>query len=186
MRRDGKPASASWQVGSVTADATVEAAFARPIAAWRGPGSVSVSSDGSTHTAVPYAPGAFENWDGAPCDGSAQPECDVSSVVDSASLPAAVFRPFVVDGIKSLAFGLGYHGAGPDHFRVSFQDAPGAGFAPVADLESLSPGAVTALARLQVPVHLLPWGAGRLPDRGLRRLEQLRDGERRRAGAGAA
>ena len=140
--------------GSVTADATVEAAFARPAAAWRGPGSVSLN--GSTHTAVPYAPGAFENWAGAPCDGSAQPECDVSSVMASASLPAAVFRPFAVGGIKSLAFGLGYHGDPPDHFEVSFRDASDAGFTPVPGLGSLAPGSEPA--RLPVPVHLLPWG----------------------------
>ena len=141
--------------GSVTADATVEAAFARPVAPWRGPGSVSVSPDGSTHTAVPYAPGAFENWAGAPCDGSAQPECDVSSVADSADLPVAVFRPFAVGGIKSLAFGLGYHGADPDHFRVSFRDGMSSGFTPVPSLERLAPD--SGPARLAVSVHLLPW-----------------------------
>ena len=142
--------------GSLSAGATAEAAFARPPAAWRGPGSVSTSPDGPTHTAVPYAPGAFENWAGAPCDGSAQPECDVSSVADSAGFPAAVFRPFAVGGIKSLAFGLGYHGDPPDHFEVSFRDASGAGFMPVPGLESLAPS--SGPARLAVPVHLLPWG----------------------------
>ena len=142
--------------GSLSAGATVEAAFARAPAAWRGPGSVSVSLSGSTHTAVPYAPGAFENWAGAPCDGSAQPECDVSSVADSAGFPAAVFRPFAVGGIKSLAFGLGYHGDPPDHFEVSFRDASDAGFTPVPGLGSLAPGSEPA--RLAVPVHLLPWG----------------------------
>ena len=144
--------------GSLSAGATAEAAFARPPAAWRGPGSVSTSPDGPTHTAVPYAPGAFENWAGAPCDGSAQPECDVSSVADSAGFPAAVFRPFAVGGIKSLAFGLGYHGDPPDHFEVSFRDASGAGFMPVPGLESLAPS--SGPARLAVPVHLLPWGVG--------------------------
>ena len=144
--------------GSLSADATATAAFARSPAAWRGPGSVSVSPNGPTHTAVPYAPGAFENWAGAPCDGSARPECDVSSVADSARLPVAVFRPFVVGGIKSLAFGLGYHGVAPDHFEVSFQDAPGAGFTPVPSLERLASSSEPA--RLAVSVHLLPWGVG--------------------------
>ena len=150
----------------------------RPVTAWSGPGSVSASASGSrvTHTAVPYAPGTFENWNGAPCDGSAQPECDVSSVMASASLPTAVFRPFVVNGIKSLAFGLGYHGADPDHFRVSFQDASGAGFTPVPSLERLMPRSRAGAAfGVRTPVAVEP---GQLPDRGLRRPEQLRDGDR--------
>ena len=73
-------------------------------------------------------------------------------------LPIAVFRPFVVGGIKSLAFGLGYHGVAPDHFEVSFRDGPGAGFTPVPGLQSLAPG--SAPARLAVSVHRLPWGLG--------------------------
>ena len=145
--------------GSLSADATATATFGlRPPAAWRGPGSVSASPNGPTHTADPYVPGAFENWDGAPCDGSKELECDVSSVADSEGLPVAVFRPFAVDGIKSLAFGLGYHGADPDHFRVSLLDALGSGFTPVPGLGSLAPG--SAPARLAVSVHLLPWGLG--------------------------
>ena len=146
-------------VGSAAADATVEATFEEgPFAAWRGPGSVSVPSDGSTRIAVPYAPGAFEGWDGAPCDGSKQPECDVSSVTAGERLPTAAFRPFVAGGIKSLAFGLGYHGEAPDHFMVSFRDAPGAGFTPVPGLGEVAPG--SGPARLLVSVHLLPWGRG--------------------------
>ena len=145
--------------GSLSADATATATFGlRPPAAWRGPGSVSVSLSGSTHTAVPYAPGAFEGWDGAPCDGSREPACDVSPVMAGEGLPVAVFRPFVVGGIKSLAFGLGYHGDPPDHFEVSFQDAMGAGFTPVPSLGSLAPG--SGPARLAVSVHLLPWEVG--------------------------
>ena len=153
-------------------------------AAWRGPGSVSLSADAATHTAVPYAPGAFEGWTGAPCEGSKQLECDVSSVMAGEGLPTAVFRPFVLDGIKSLAFGLGYHGGAPNHFMVSLQDGMDAGFTSVPGLESLAPG--PGAVRVSVPVHLLPWARGRLPDRGLRRLGQLRDGERRRAEARAA
>ena len=130
----------------------------RPPAAWMGPGPVRISADGPAHTAVPYAPGAFENWAGAPCDGSTQPECDVSSVMAEEALPVAVFRPFVVGGIKSLVFGLDYHGAPPDHFMVSFQDAPDSGFTPVPGLESLAPG--SWFARLPVSVHLLPWVLG--------------------------
>ena len=146
-------------IGSATAGATVEATFEEgPFAAWRGPGSVSAPSDGSTRIAVPYAPGAFEGWDGAPCDGSKQPECDVSSVTAGERLPTAAFRPFVPAGIKSLAFGLGYHGEAPDHFMVSFRDAPGTGFTPVPGLDEVAPG--SGPARLPVSVHLLPWGRG--------------------------
>ena len=129
----------------------------RPPAAWMGPGPVRLSG-GSAHTAVPYAPGAFENWAGAPCDGSTQPECDFSSVMAEEPLPVAVFRPFVVGGIKSLVFGLDYHGDPPDHFRVSLRDAPGSGFLPVPVLDDLAPGPWTA--RLPVSVHLLPWELG--------------------------
>ena len=126
--------------------------------AWRGPGLVSMSGDGATLTAAPYASGAFEGWDGAPCDGSRELACDVSSVTAGEGLPVAVFRPFAVGGVKSLAFGLGYHGGAPNHFMVSLQDAMGAGFTPVPGLESLAPG--SAPARLAVSVHLLPWGLG--------------------------
>ena len=145
---------------SLSADATATATFGlRPPAAWRGPGSVSASPNGPTHTADPYVPGAFENWDGAPCDGSQEPACDVSSVMAGEGLPVAVFRPFVVGGIKSLAFGLGYHGDAPDHFEVSFRDDPGAaGFTPVPGFDDLTPG--SGPARLPVSVHLLPWGLG--------------------------
>ena len=129
-----------------------------PTPTWRGPGSVSGSGDSATLTAVPYAPGAFERWEGAPCQGSQERTCDVSSVMAGGDLPTAVFHPFVVDGIKSLAFGLGYHGTAPDHFRVSLQDAPDAGFTPVPSLGDLAADSVQA--RLQVPVHLLPWGRG--------------------------
>ena len=146
--------------GSVTAGATVSAAFARPPAAWNGPGSVSVSvsGDGATHTAVAYASGALERWTGAPCEGSEGLSCDVSSVMAGEDLPVAVFHPFVVDGIKSLAFGLGYHGDAPNYFRISFQEAMGAGYTPVPSLEELEPGSEPA--RLAVSVHLLPWKLG--------------------------
>ena len=145
--------------GSLSADATATATFGLgPPAAWRGPGSVSASPDGPTHTAVPYVPGAFEGWDGAPCDGSREPACDVSPVMAGEGLPVAVFRPFVVGGIKSLAFGLGYHGDPPDHFEVSFQDGMGSGFTPVPGFDDLAPG--SGPARLAVSVHLLPWGVG--------------------------
>ena len=151
--------SCALTVDSLSADATATATFGlRPPAAWRGPGSVSASPDGPTHTADPYAPGAFENWDGAPCNGSENLACDVSSVMADEGLPVAVFRPFVVGGIKSLAFGLGYHGDAPDHFMVSFRDAPGAGFTPVPGFDELTPG--SGPARLAVSVHRLPWGLG--------------------------
>ena len=142
--------------GSVTSDTSVSVAFQLlgPPGSWRGPGSV--SQDGATRAAAPYAPGAFERWEGTPCDGSKELACDLSSVMASRALSTALFRPFVVDGIKSLAFGLGYYGTAPDHFRVSFQSGPDAGFTPVLGLESLSSGP----ARLTVSAHLLPWGLG--------------------------
>ena len=133
----------------LSADATVTAAF--EAVAWTGPGAV--SADGSTLTAVPYLPNAFAGWRGAPCDGSAELECDASL---AASTPVAAFRPFVPAGIKSLAFGLGYQGGAPDHFRVSVRDAPDAGFSPVPGLERLAPG--LGPARLPVSAHLLAWG----------------------------
>ena len=137
----------------LSADATVTAAFeVVPLAAtWTGPGAV--SADGSTLTAVPYLPGAFAGWRGAPCDGSTELECDASA---SRYTPVAAFRPFVPAGIKSLAFGLGYQGGAPDHFRVSVRDAPGAGFSPAPGLERLAPG--LGPVRLPVSAHLLAWG----------------------------
>ena len=137
------------------ADATVTAAFEMSFG-WSGPGAV--LADGAALTAVPYRRGAFERWEGAPCDGSTELECDVSSVMAGERLPTAAFRPFVAAGIKSLAFGLGYHGAAPDHFMVSVRDGPAAGFSPVPGLEPLDPGA--SLVQLPVSVHLLPWGRG--------------------------
>ena len=111
-------------------------------------------ADGSALTAVPYRRGAFERWEGAPCDGSTELECDASG---PASTPTAVFRPFVAGGIKSLAFGLGYQ-AVPDHFRIGFRRAPGVGFSPVPGLDRLDPGA--SLVQLPVSVHLLRWSQG--------------------------
>ena len=104
------------------------------------------------------ARGAFEGRAGASCGGSEGPSCDASPVIAGEILPAAAFRPFTVDGIKSLAFWPGRHGGAPDHFRISFRDAPGTGFTPVPGLMELAPGA--APARLAVSVHLLPWGLG--------------------------
>ena len=137
----------------LSADATVTAAFeaVSPTATWTGPGAV--SADGPALTATPYLPGAFAGWRGAPCDGSTELECDASL---AASTPVAAFRPFVPAGIKSLAFGLGYQGGAPDHFRVSVRDAPDAGFSPVPGLERLAPG--LGPARLPVSAHLLAWG----------------------------
>ena len=143
--------------GSVTDDASVSATFVRTPATWKGPGSVSMSPDGAVHIAIPYALGAFDRWAGAPCDGSEGLACDVSSVTADEDLPTAVFRPFAI-GVKSLAFGLGYHAGAPDHFRVSFQVAQDAGFTPVPSLGRLAPG--LGPARLAVSAHLFPWGRG--------------------------
>ena len=143
--------------GSITDDASVSATFVRAPVAWKGPGSVSMSPDGAVHIAIPYALGAFDRWAGAPCDGSEGLACDVSSVMADENLPTAVFRPFAI-GVKSLAFGLGYHAGAPDHFRVSFRVAQDAGFTPVPSLERLVPG--LGPARLAVSAHLFPWGRG--------------------------
>ena len=139
--------------GSLSAGATATAMF--DAIDWMGPGLVSASADGATLTALPYAPGAFDEWRGAPCDGAQDLVCAISSASDE--LPVAVFHPFTV-GIKALVFGLGYQGDAPDHFKVSFQDAPGSGFSSVSGLESLALGAVPA--RLSVPAHLHPWSQG--------------------------
>ena len=125
-------------------------------AAWKGPGSVSM--DGATLVAAPYVPGAFKRWEGAPCDGATDPACDLDEADGPAAMPVAVFRPFAVAGVKSLAFGLGYPEAAVSHFRVRARDAPGASLSPVPGLERLDPGAEPAL--LEAPVHLLPWGLG--------------------------
>ena len=124
--------------------------------AWKGPGSVSM--DRNALIAAPDAPGAFERWEGAPCDGAADPVCELPGADAPAAMPAAAFRPFVVAGVKSLAFGLGYPETAGSHFRVRARDAPDAGLSPVPGLERLDPGAEPAL--LEVSVHLLPWGLG--------------------------
>ena len=148
------------RLGGITDDQRVDAVFATEAGAppldvsWEGPGAVTKA--GSMLTAVPYADGAFREWQGAPCDGSTAAVCEGIGP----AAPTAAFHPFVVGGIKSLAFGLGYHGADPDHFSISFQSGMDAGYDPVTGLDDLLPGSLHALARLQVPVHLLPWGVG--------------------------
>ena len=93
-------------VAPLSCVALLSCAEVDPAAAWRGPGSVSM--DGTALVAVPYAPDAFERWDGAPCDGAADPVCEIPEADGPAVMPTASFRPFVVAGVKSLAFGLGY------------------------------------------------------------------------------
>ena len=124
--------------------------------AWKGPDSVSM--DGNALVAAPDAPGAFERRDGAPCDGAADPLCELPRANAPAAMPTAAFRPFAVAGIKSLAFGLGYPETPVSHFRVRARDAPDASLSPVPGLERLDPGAEPAF--LEVSVHLLPWGLG--------------------------
>ena len=148
---------------------------------WIGPGAVEGS--GLALTAAPYADGAFEEWRGGDCDGSAALECARSPLPD-AGYPVAVFRPFVAAGIKSLAFGLGYQGESPDSFQVRLRRGRGAGY-------EAAPGA-RGPARLRAGLRE-PGGAGapaalgpgHLPDRGLRRVQHVRGGARRRAGARA-
>ena len=155
--RDGPDAS-PCMLAPVGADGTADAEFL-PLpdsVTWTGPGTVTM--DGSTLTAVPYADGAFEEWRGGPCDGSAALEC-VRSPLPNAGYPVAVFRSFVAAGIKSLAFGLGYQGESPHSFQVSLRRDVGAGYEAPPALEGL-PGSGQALASLAAPVHLLPWGRG--------------------------
>ena len=154
--RDG-PEASPCMLAPVGADGSADAEFSPLPSAvsWTGPGAV--EEDGLALTAVPYADGAFEEWQGAPCDGSAEPECmrpDLGS-----SYPVAVFRPFAAAGIKSLAFGLGYQGESPHSFQVSLNRGRGGGYELPPALEGL-PGSGQASASLTVPVHLLPWGRG--------------------------
>ena len=154
--RDGPDAS-PCMLYPIGADGSADAEFSPLPSAvsWTGPGAV--EEDGLALTAVPYADGAFEEWQGAPCDGSAEPEC---MRPDSGSgYPVAVFRPFAAAGIKSLAFGLGYQGESPHSFQVSLNRGRGGGYELPPALEGL-PGSGQASASLTVPVHLLPWGRG--------------------------
>ena len=58
-------------------------------------------------------------------------------------------------GIKALAFGLAYAGQRPDHYRIGFQERPGAGYSSAgAGFDALAPGAGPAV--LPVSVHRLP------------------------------
>ena len=133
------------------------AVFSAPFT-WIGPGLV--RKDGLSLVAVPYAEGAFAEWQGFPCDGSAATRCDLFAALAAPSVPVAAFHPFVVAGIKSLAFGLGYDGSAGDRFRILREHAPGAGFTALDDapgfVNNLS--AEAGLARISVPVHLLAWG----------------------------
>ena len=139
---------------ALAADAFVEAGFAE-LLTWIGPGLVTRES--TILLATPYARGAFLGWQGEPCDGSAATTCAIPSLPQDAAWPVAAFRPFVVDGVKSLLFGLNYHALPPSHFMVSLREAPGAVFSAVPGLGELSPGLEPA--RLAVSVHLLPWGS---------------------------
>ena len=134
--------------GSILADSFAAAAFANPFD-WTGPGSVSAA--GATLTAVAHAAGAFIGWRSGPCEGSSTPVCDVAG---AGVVPAvAAFHPFVVDGIKSLSFGLGYRSGAASHFRVSIGSS-GGGYVPA--LDGLDPA--ESAVHLSAPVHLLAWG----------------------------
>ena len=146
-------------------EAVVSAAFS-PLVAWIGPGAVERADPDPddpaavTLRAVPHAEGAFVEWRGDPCDGETALECDAAGFAGGTGPLAAVFRPFVAAGIKSLAFGLAYdRPAADDHLRVGFSEAAGSGFATVGGLERVAPGGPAA--SLEVPVHLLAWGSGR-------------------------
>ena len=121
---------------------------------WTGPGLV--FADGATLIAAPYAPDAFIGWLSGPCEGTSSLDCVIS--VTEAGGPVAAFHPFVVDGIKSLVFGLGYRHLPKSHFRVLLHHETPSVNSQVSDLGALAPGPESA--RLSVSVHLLPWGAG--------------------------
>ena len=149
-------ATACWlPTGAMRADASARAEFADSFA-WSGPGAVSL--EGGTLVAVPHAPGAFIEWQGEPCDGSTAPSCGFRSPPSGADTLIAAFHPFVAHGIKTLLFGLSYHGDAPDHFRILFGESANAGFVEVPGLDELLPG--PAPAPLAVSVHLFPWGQG--------------------------
>ena len=152
--RDGPQASPCIPAPA-GADASARAEFSSlPNAvSWIGPGAVEES--GLALTAVPYVEGAFEEWRGGDCDGSAEPTC----MRPDSGYPVAVFRPFVAAGIKSLAFGLGYQGESPNSFQASLRRRAGAGYEAPQALEAL-PGPGQDFASLAAPVHLLPWGRG--------------------------
>ena len=148
-------AAASWL--RMACAALLSCAAAGPAAgapgAWKGPGLVSM--DGTARIA---APGAFERWEGAPCDGATDPVCELPKATSPAAMPTASFRPFAVAGAKPPAFGLGHPEAAGSHFRVRSRDAPGTGPSPVPGLGGLGPGAEPV--RLEAPARLLPWGFG--------------------------
>ncbi len=147
-------------VGSVTADGEAIAKFrvASFAVSWRGPGAVAY--DGATATAVPYVPTAFDSWTEGPCVGSSEPACDVSTAIGNA---VAEFLPFAADGVKSLAFGLGYDIVPqPNHYRVSSQ-VGSASATPLPGLVRLAAG--PAFTRLLLPSLLtVPWGGSYLTE----------------------
>ncbi len=145
--------------GSVGAGGAAAAEF-RAVAggtSWIGPGEVSVSSDGSMATAVPYADGAFVRWTAGPCAGSTEPACDISAATGTT---IAEFLPFVADGAKALAFGLGYNiDPPPAYYQVLLEPSLNSGFTAVDGLEMVDPANQpnAALARLELPSLLLSW-----------------------------
>ena len=182
----GGPQASPCMLDPVGADGSADAEFL-PLpdsVTWTGPGAV--RENGLALTAVPYADGAFEEWRGGGCDGSTETACGRPS--EDARYPVAVFRPFVAAGIKSLAFGAGLPGRRPGPFQHQLPKRHGrrlrSGSGP---RRSAARFGASAPAGARAPVAV---GPGRLPDRGLRRLEQLQwrrsDAEWRRADAGAA
>ena len=160
---EGAGADCAPPAGIFGADAAVSAAFS-PLVAWIGPGAVERADPDPNDPAavalraVPHAEGAFVEWRGDPCDGETDLECDAAGFASGTGPLAAVFRPFVAAGIKSLVFGLAYdRPSADDHLRIGFSAAPGSGFVPA--LGPIAPSGLTA--SLEVPVHLHPWGSGR-------------------------
>ncbi len=152
-------ATCTLVAGSVSTGDSAAAEF-RAVAggaSWIGPGEVSVSSDGAIATAVPYADGAFVRWTTGPCAGSAEPACDISTAT---GITTAEFLPFVADGAKALAFGLGYDiDPPPAYYQVLLEPSLNSGFTAVDGLEMVDPANQpnAALARLELPSLLLSW-----------------------------
>ena len=149
--------SASTPTGGPIAAFTTE--LDNPAVVQEGPGAHSFLEGFGLITAVPYLPEAFKDWSGDCEPGPSQPlECFVTGE----STVTVMFHPFLLDGIKSLAFGLGYQDEAPGYFKVSVQT-------PDDVMEAFrferldpnpDPNPALNLKRLSVPVHLLPWGLG--------------------------
>ena len=130
-----------------------------PAVVQEGPGAHSFLGGFGLITATPYLPEAFKDWSG---DCDPDPNQPLECVVTGESTVTVMFHPLVIDGIKSLVFGLGYQDEAPGYFKVSVQTPDD--LMEAFTFERLDPNPDPMpelnLKRLSVPVHLLPWGLG--------------------------